>query len=667
MKIKKVIFCLICCSAILSCQTAGKVQKYKSAITKPTISSNTDQNKKNQAKKNRADQSKSKDATFVYSPAVPIEKNKTAKSSSKNLTPGHLSLELDEVRIGQAIKIILGDLLKQTYVLPPNIKGRVTLKTARPLTKEQMYAMLQSVLKLNNLSLRMSGDLLEIIPIPMIGNSVKQFTRAQDLRGHVIEAIPLRHISVKQMTKLITPLISNTMSIPPSNANDVILIAGTAEDRKTARKAITFLDIDQMARQHIGLFKLKNSAPKEVISELKQIFHPNGGSIVSFTGIKRLNAILAIAPSENYIQRAKTWVKRLDKTINADQRRLFVYFVKHGVAGDLVKTLKGVFAGNPNKQNSVNQNTNQSSDSISTNEDILSNELPRFNSDKKSNSILIWATGKEYELISEVLIKLDMMPSQVLIEGTVLEVTLKNDLRYGLKYLIEAGEFQSIFTREGANVSSTLPGFSASIGGPNSTKVIIDALSELTDVRVVSSPQLLVMDGGTARLHVGDQVPIVKRSSATTAADNDRIINEIEYRNTGVTLDVTPTVKASGIVNLKISQAVSDVITTSSSNIDSPTIQQRQVTSSASLPSGTSVVLAGLIREVTNDSSSGLPLLHNLPGLGFLFGVKGDSSQRTELLIIITPKIIKRKSELELNTHKILKKYKNLFDLREMN
>ena len=260
-----------------------------------------------------------------------------------------------------------------------------------------------------------------------------------------------------------------------------------------------------------------------------------------------------------------------------------------------------------------------------------------------------------------------MMPSQVLIEGTVLEVTLKNDLRYGLKYLIEAGEFQSIFTREGTNVSSTLPGFSASVGGPNSTKVIIDALSDLTDVRVVSSPQLLVMDGGTARLHVGDQVPIVKRSSATTATDNDRIINEIEYRNTGVTLDVTPTVKASGIVNLKISQAVSDVITTSSSNIDSPTIQQRQVTSSASLPSGTSVVLAGLIREVTNDSSSGLPLLHNLPGLGFLFGVTGDSSQRTELLIIITPKIIKRKSELELNTHKILKKYKNLFDLREMN
>ena len=158
-----------------------------------------------------------------------------------------------------------------------------------------------------------------------------------------------------------------------------------------------------------------------------------------------------------------------------------------------------------------------------------------------------------------------------------------------------------------------------------------------------------------ARLH-GDQVPIVKRSSATTAADNDRIVNEIEYRNTGVTLDVTPTVKGSGLVNLKISQEVSDVITTSSSNIDSPQFS-KVTTSDASLPSGTSVVLAGLIREVSNDSSSGIPLLHNIPGFGF-FGVKRDSSQRTELLIIITPKIIKRQSELKTSTDRILKNIK---------
>ena len=667
MKFKRVIFCFVCCLTILSCQSVSKAPKYKNAITKPTILATKEQNKKAPANKDRVDHSNSKDANLVFSPAQPIKENKVVNPRSKEFKKGQLSLELKDVRIDQALKIILGDLLKQSYVLPPNIKGRVTLKTASPLTQDQMYAMLQSLLKLNNLSLRKNNEVIEIIPIPMIKGSVTQFSEDGSAAGYGIEAIPLRHISAKKMAKLLAPLISKTISIPPSNANDVILITGMSEGRKKLRKAINLLDIDQMSKQHIGLFKLINSNPKEVILELNQIFQPDGGSIVSFISIDRLNAILAIAPTENYIERTQTWVRRLDKTINADQRRLFVYFVNNGLADDLVKTLKGVFAADPSSQNPNERNSNQNSETISSSENTLTGRSPRFNSDKRSNSILIWATGKEYELISEVLNKLDMMPSQVLIEGTVLEVTLKNNLRYGLKYLIEAGEFQSIFTRTGSTISPNLPGFSASVGGPNSTKVIIDALSELTDVRVVSSPQLLVMDGGTARLHVGDQVPIVKRSSATTAVDNDRIINEIEYRNTGVTLDVSPTIKASGLVNLKISQEVSDVIMTSSSNIDSPTIQQRQVTSDASLPSGTSVVLAGLIREVSNDSSSGIPLLHNIPGLGFLFGIKGDSSQRTELLIIITPKIIKRQSELKTNTDRILKKYQSLFDSREIN
>ena len=144
----------------------------------------------------------------------------------------------------------------------------------------------------------------------------------------------------KKDGKVTNPLVSKTMSIPPNNANDVILITGMAEDRKKVRKAINLLDIDQMSKQHIGLF-VEKFHPEEIILELKQIFQLNGGSIVSFTSINRLNAILAIAPTENYIKRTKMWVQRLDKTINADQRRLFVYFVNNGLVDDLVKTLQG--------------------------------------------------------------------------------------------------------------------------------------------------------------------------------------------------------------------------------------------------------------------------------------------------------------------------------------
>ena len=151
---------------------------------------------------------------------------------------------------------------------------------------------------------------------------------------------------------------------------------------------------------------------------------------------------------------------------------------------------------------------------------------------------LIWATGREYELISEVLNKVDISPLQVLIEGTVLEVTLQDNLRYGLKYLIESGNFRSLFTQSNAAIaSSILPGFGVTFGGQNTTKLVIDALSEITDVRVVSSPQLLVMDGGTARLHVGDQVPIITKTSSS-ATEDDRITNAVSY--THLTLPTTP-------------------------------------------------------------------------------------------------------------------------------
>ena len=378
-----------------------------------------------------------------------------------------------------------------------------------------------------------------------------------------------------------------------------------------------------------------------------------------FTPIKRLNALMAITPNQKLIKSVNLWIARLDKTKDADERRLFVYFVKHSDAPALTETLKGVFASSVQRRSEILQDNDVKNKDTKS---ALSQTtlLPNFNSDHASNSILIWATGREYELISEVLNKVDIPPLQVLIEGTVLEVTLQDNLRYGLKYLIESGNFRSLFTQSNAAIaSSILPGFGVTFGGQNTTKLVIDALSEITDVRVVSSPQLLVMDGGTARLHVGDQVPIITKTSSS-ATEDDRITNEIEYRDTGVTLDITPKVKSSGTVTLNISQTVSDVVRTSSSEINSPTIQQRQVTSTASLQSGTTALLAGLIREVATDIKSGIPLLHKLPVLGHFFGTTGEQKQRTELVVLISPKVIKSRDESEKITEDILQKYRGL-------
>ena len=600
----------------------------------------------------------SKKINEIYAPAPDKIKTNSQEQTEKPKISGDLSVEFNKVDIKQAIKIILGDLLKFNYVLHPNVQGQVTLKTVRPLTKKQMLGLLDMLLEAHGLSAIYGDGIVQIIPSPNKSKNNSLNLVDKNHLGFGVEAIPLENVSAGQMLKLLAPIIEKKAVINLPNTSSMLLLSGSIKQRHATKKAIKLLDVDAIAKQHVAIISLLHSEPETMISELKELLNSRDGGLIRFTPIKRLNALLIIAPNRKFIENARLWVKRLDRTRDANERRLFVYFVKHGEAANLTKTLKGAFADLGEKINSINvTDSNERSDVTRT------TTHPNFNTDGPTNSILVWATGREYELISEVLTKLDIPPLQVLIEGTVLEVTLQDNLRYGLKYLIEAGKFQSLFTQSNTPiVSSTLPGFGAILGGPNNTKVVIDALSEITDVRVVSSPQLLVVDGGTASLHVGDQVPIVTRTSATTATDDNRITNEIEYRDTGVTLDITPKIKSSGVVTLNISQTVSDVVRTSSSDINSPTIQRRQVVSTASLQSGTTALLAGLIREVKTDIKSGLPILHKIPILGSLFGTTGETKQRTELIILITPKVMKNNTDAENITREILQQYKGLLN-----
>ena len=597
----------------------------------------------------------------IYTPALKNVRSPSEDELQKYEVAGNLSVELTKVDIKQAIKIILGDILKLNYVLHPNVQGLVTLRTVRPITKKQMLGLLDAVLEAHGLMAVHGDGIVQVIPSSSKKNTTVANLLKQTEEGFGVEVIPLEYISTAQMLKLLAPVAGKSEAIGLPGANNLLLISGIKKQRITIKKLIELLDVDAMASQHVAIIGLRNTQPEIMISEIEQILNPRGNGLIRFTSIKRLNALMAIAPNQKLIKTVNLWVRRLDKTRNADERRLFVYFVKHSDASALTETLKGAFASStPSLRKDFQENSAEKTDS-SRGPVMRTALLPNFNSDPASNSILVWATGREYELISEVLNKVDIPPLQVLIEGTVLEVTLQDNLRYGLKYLIESGNFQSLFTQSNTAIASTiLPGFGVTFGGQNTTKVVIDALSEITDVRVVSSPQLLVMDGGTARLHVGDQVPIITRSSSTTATDDNRITNEIEYRDTGVTLDITPKVKSSGTVTLNISQTVSDVVRTSSSEINSPTIQQRQVTSTTSLQSGTTALLAGLIREVTTDIKSGIPLLHKLPLLGHFFGTTGEQKQRTELVVWISPKVIKSGDGSEKITENILQKYKGL-------
>jgi general secretion pathway protein D len=276
--------------------------------------------------------------------------------------------------------------------------------------------------------------------------------------------------------------------------------------------------------------------------------------------------------------------------------------------------------------------------------------------DEKNNALVIMSRPREYRMIDAALKKLDILPQQVLIEATVAEVTLNDGLQYGLQWFFKQGgsNFTLSSLASGA-INPVFPGFDWALGG-GSAKAVLNALSQVTKVNVVSAPQLMVLDHQTAMLQVGDEVPIATQQATSVSTPGAPVVNSIEMRSTGVILKVTPRVNANGIATLEIEQEVSDVAKTTTSTLDSPTIQQRRIRSVVSVGNGETIALGGLIRQNKSRTRSGLPILSDIPILGALTSQTNDTVQRTELLILLTPTIVRNIEEARSVTDELRKR-----------
>lgn len=272
----------------------------------------------------------------------------------------------------------------------------------------------------------------------------------------------------------------------------------------------------------------------------------------------------------------------------------------------------------------------------------------RIVADEKNNNIVIFARSRDYRMIAETLAKLDVVPLQVLIEATIAEVTLGNDLQYGLQYFFHAHENQFIFgstttpITAGTAINGIFPGFNYILGSTNAN-VVLNLLSSITNVHVVSSPELLVLDHQTASLLVGNQVPIPTAQVQSTVTTGAPIVNTIQYVDTGVILKVSPRVNASGLITLDVGQEVSSVAnanTTAATNSLGPTISQRRIQSTITVQDGETVALGGLIQDNTSLTKTGLPGLSDVPVLGALFRSTDRNVQRTELLVLLSPRVL---------------------------
>ncbi len=272
----------------------------------------------------------------------------------------------------------------------------------------------------------------------------------------------------------------------------------------------------------------------------------------------------------------------------------------------------------------------------------------RITPDVTDNSILVYGNLEAQRIVAQTLRQIDRPPVQVAIEATIAEVTLNDTLTYGVQYFLgskniglpaDRGSLLSTTSLGSTVLSQVVPGFNFLIGSQNMPNVVLSALDNVTSTKILSNPSLVVLNNQPATLQVGDQVPI-STGSATVLTANNTVVNTIDYRNTGIILQVVPRVSANGTVVLDVSQEDS-AVSPSSTNSLTPTISNRSIKSSIAVPNGQTVLLAGLIKDEFDRSRQGIPGLDQIPRIGDLFATQSGTKTRTELIIFIRPSVIR--------------------------
>ena len=457
----------------------------------------------------------------------------------------------------------------------------------------------------------------------------------------------------------------------------------------------------------IGIYPLEAVGAGQLANELDQVLgDPESGVLagaVRLVPLERLSALVVIAAQAESLGRIETWIDRLDKPGDGEGEQVYVYEVQHGRASDLASVLGELFdirstsigedallapGLEPIELSSASPGFGPGDDVEGPAEERRQHPRPgirraaarsfgtqfltggREDSDAKivadeiNNALLIRATAKAYKEIKAALGELDKQPLQVLLEATIVEVTLKDELSYGVQWFFGSGDSGVTLSefRDGS-VGQLFPGFSGLLSRGD-VRVVVNALDSVSDVNVISSPQILVLDNQTAQLEVGDEVPIVTQQAEGVETSDARIVNTVEQRQTGVILNVTPRVNANGHVVLDIRQEVSDVVRTTSSGIDSPTISQRRINTSVAVSSDQTVVLGGLIQDDVEEIKNGVPLLMDIPIIGALFSATTKSTSRTELLVLITPKVLINQGEAIAATEELRRRFAALEPLQ---
>ncbi len=653
---EKISVVLLCCSVLVSCGTPPKRNPPISAqqLANSQISTPVINQQPNVSIANHSKTIPLKEINKIGQvPTITTLTEQTLDLRNLDLSEkAPIQLDFEQVALRDILGII-ADALDISMVIDPSIGNKITIRTAenKPLTKKDLWPLLQLLLNDAKITMEKRGGVYHLkknaSKLPgTIG--IKSETLINSESPEVLQITPLRYITVASAQTIIKPLLQPTGHLITLSTLNIIGIVTTPQRLKRINKLLQIVDTDPFKHRGLRLFRLVNSKATEVQSELDKILKALYGKAAptyQVVALERINAILVIAPPNSGFNEVALWIEILDERSEETGEQIFIYQVKNLEASKLASTLSNVFkfdekAAKEKEKLERNQKQKKSTQPQITPSGSMavSAELKvTIVADESTNSLLIRATPRDYRQLLGTIYILDHVPQEVMINVVIAEVTLTEMTKFGI-------DWQSFFrgTAEGQTDTYLQTHFNVSNSAgfvinhvEGNLKVLLNMMASTGDVSILSRPSLLVRNNEEASINVGANEPFL--TGQTSSTTSEFITNNVQYKDTGITVKVTPRINDDGIINLKIFQELSQL---GERRSDLQSFLTRKIETSVVVRDGSAIVIGGLIETRKNQSNNGIPGLRKIPLLGKLFSSTDLIDTRTELVLIIIPNIV---------------------------
>ncbi len=574
------------------------------------------------------------------------------------------------------------------------------------------------VLAWNNARMVYSGGRYNIVPSDQAlagGNVVPRTGPASTARGFEARTVPLQYVSASEMRKILEPYARPNAIVAIDSSRNTITIAGSGAELQNYLRTIEIFDVDWLSGMSVGVFPLKSGKATRVVADLEKVFGEQSQSPVAgmfrFMPVEGANAVMVITPQAAYLDDIQDWLERIDGA--GDVPQLFSHELKYIRARELAETLSNVFgasgggggggdeSGPPSLMpglEPVQLGSGPGRDSgggrgrgggggggggemsLSQQQEGDAQVTLQVDGDRvgvsaveETNTLLVRSTPRAWKSIQDVIERLDVMPMQVHIEAQVVEVQLSGALEYGVNWFFERAVTDAgLPSAVGRDTWSTLAGSVRSAAGNpaglawtflgRNAAAVISALDEVTDLKLLQTPSVVVRNNAEAAFNVGSNIPI---SSVTVnpGLGGDNTVSQVQFLETGTILRVRPRITRDGTVFLDVVQEVSSPGGNPDRN-GNVRINTRRLKTEAAIQSGDTVMLAGLISDGVSRGASGFPGLSRIPVIGGLFGTQTSRTDRNEVIILLTPTIIRNPKEARELTDEYGRRFRAMEPLR---